>query len=134
MKSYKLKVTNKSGVGAVYAKYCLPRMIGEILITNGCGKVAFSKFTAAVATLAINAGDDEDKLAQRFRSLNVGNASQVRQAIQDLRMTFSDGETMLVKNYWKENGVKSSDDDVVDLLMRDGVEAPEVDEDEDEES
>jgi hypothetical protein len=109
---YTLTATNKSKVGQSFAGYCAQGKAGEILITHGCNTVAWSKFLATLAIRAIEAGDDEEKLALRFRRVNAGNASQVRQAIDDLSIVVDGGKAQSVSSFWKSEGIKAIDEEV----------------------
>lgn len=102
---YTLKVITKSKLAAVYAQYCAEGKAGEILIKAGCNTDAFATFASLVAQRALENGEDAPTLAERFKNLCIGNASQVRQAIQELQIEIDGEKAQSISTYWQKSGL-----------------------------
>lgn len=102
MKSYTIHTTGKSAIAAALATQLAPGKAGESLIRNGFSQGSFCAFLAELATRAIAAGYDSAKLADLFRQMAGGNASQARKACAELVIKIDGDKTGEgLEAYWK---------------------------------
>jgi len=112
MKSYTLKAssTSRGEVTASFESQLAEGKSGEVLVRNGFSQTNFTIFLARLAIRAIEAGYDEAKLAQVFKQVAAGNASQARHACADIAIEFEGEKPQSLGKLWGTGGAKSVPD------------------------
>lgn len=104
MQNYIIK-TPAAKLPALYAGLCAQGKIGENLIRNGCNQAQFASFATRVIAKAIEQGKNEEELTSLYSLLALGNASQVRQALEGLELLIDGSEKpKSVSAYWQSIG------------------------------
>ena len=110
MKSYTVKVDSRSEIANALCSQLAEGKSGEILIRNGFSQANFIAFLSRLAFKAIAAGYDEAKLAQVFKQVAAGNASQARQACADIVVEFAGDKPQSLGKLWGTGDAKVAPD------------------------
>jgi hypothetical protein len=115
-KNYTVRNTGRSAIAAAIVTQVAPGKAGELLIRQGFNQMTFATFLANLATRAITAGYDEKKLAELFRQMAAGNASQARQALEEVAIKFDgDDKEQSLSTYWSKHFPSSVAVDTTEL-------------------
>lgn len=115
-KNYTVRNTGRSAIAAALVTQVAPGKAGELLVRQGFNQVTFATFLANLAHRAISAGYDEKKLAELFRQMAAGNASQARQALEEVAIKFDgDEKEQSLSAYWGKHAPASVAVDTAEL-------------------
>ena len=108
--SYKITASSdsRSKLAQAYVAILAPGKAGEILVRQGFSQGTFAQFLAIYALRAAKAHLTEDQLADAFRAIGAGNASQVFQALADLTIQLDgkDEKPQSLSAYWGSGKAK----------------------------
>lgn len=96
----------RSALAQAYVGLLADGKAGDLLVKNGFSQSNFATFLARYASRAIAAKHTPEQLAETFRAIGAGNASQVRQALADLVIIIDDGKPQSLSAYWGTGDAK----------------------------